>query len=82
MGNITKIRVEQIINYETPQKITKMKTRTEVEAKQFSIKMKIAKLKKKSFINVGAENKFYEENIRPLQIELTELMETWGKLPY
>ena len=58
-----------------------MKTRTEVEAKQFYIKMQIAKLKKKSFVTNGEKNNFEAKFIAPLQNELLELSELWGKLP-
>ena len=58
-----------------------MKTRTEVEAKQFYIKMQIAKLKKKSFVTNGEKNNFEVKFIVPLQNELLELSELWGKLP-
>ena len=58
-----------------------MKTRTEVEAKQFYIKMQIAKLKKKSFVTNREKNNFEAKFIVPLQNELLELSELWGKLP-
>lgn len=68
--NLKKLR---LINY-------KMKTRQEIEAKQFSLKMKIAKLKKKSFVTRGQENNFHKKNIEPLQKKLIELNEKYGKL--
>jgi hypothetical protein len=44
--------------------------RIEAEKKRFSIKMRIAKIKKKSFNNVGEKNNYFEKNLKPLQNEL------------
>jgi len=54
--------------------------RNEVEARQFYLKMQLAKVKKKSFSSTGEKNKFDKETINPLKQELLSLCEIWGKL--
>ena len=53
--------------------------RQEIESRQFSIKMKIARLKKKSFATTGERNGFLDKTVKPLQNELLRLSELWGK---
>ena len=44
--------------------------RIEAEKKRFSIKMKIGKIKKKSFSSTGEKNNYFEKYLKPLQNEL------------
>ena len=44
--------------------------RIEAEKKRFSIKMRLAKIKKKSFSSIGQRNNYFEKHLKPLQNEL------------
>ena len=57
-------------------------TRLEIENKIKGLRLQIAKLKKKSFITRGEYNKHTENNITPLQIEMTQLAELYGSTIY
>ena len=48
-------------------------TREEADKRRFVIKMQIAKIKKKTFATKGAENKYMQKHLLPLQKELIDI---------
>lgn len=58
----------------------KYSTRGEIEDRQEAINKKIKRIKSKSFLNRGEENNYKAKHLKPLQDELIELSDLWGKV--